>query len=353
MKIKKETSDCFTSSFTSTIKPARILSKGDQDYRELVENLGVIIYAVDINNNAMYINPAVASLLGFKPSEIINRSLIDIVHPDDQLSAKKHFKSIFSGEKKHCEYRIRCKSGAIKWLRINSQPIFSGTSIIGARGTMIDISDRKEVEEELNLKDIAIESSYQKLERVCEETVEALSSILGQRDPFTQNHQRNVTKLACAIATELNLSDKTIKGIHLAGLLHDIGKISIPAEILSKPSKLTDAEYRLVKTHAQIAYDILIKIDFPWPIAQIVLQHHERLDGSGYPQGLHGNEILQEAKILTVADVVEAMSSHRPYRPAPGVSRALEEIIKNSNKKYDPDSVNICLRLFNDKKFSF
>lgn len=206
--------------------------------------------------------------------------------------------------------------------------------------------ERKKTEKE-------IQASYYKLECVFEETVEALSSVLAQRDPFTQNHQRNVTKLAYAIAEKMELSQDRIKGLRLAGSLHDIGKISIPAEILIKPSRLTDAEYRIVKIHARTAYDILKKIEFPWPIADIVLQHHERLDGSGYPQGLKNGEILLEAKIITVADVVEAMSSHRPYRPAPGIDKALAEIKKNRGKLYESDVVDICLKLFKEKGFKF
>lgn len=198
-----------------------------------------------------------------------------------------------------------------------------------------------------------IEKGYNRLRLIFEETVEALSSILGQRDPFTQKHQRSVTKLACTIARHMNLRDDTIIGLRFAGLLHDIGKISVPSEILSKPGKLTDAEYRIVKTHARIAYDILKKIDFPWPIAQIVLQHHERLNGSGYPQGLKGDEILLEAKILAVADVIEAMSSHRPYRPAPGLNKALAEIKKNKGVLYEPEVVDTCLELFNKREISF
>ncbi|MGB3480133.1 MAG: HD domain-containing phosphohydrolase [bacterium] len=207
-------------------------------------------------------------------------------------------------------------------------------------------AERKRTEKE-------IQTSYYKLERVFEETVEALSSVLGQRDPFTKNHQSNVTKLACAIAEKMELSQDRIKGLRLAGSLHDIGKISIPAEILIKPSRLTDAEYRIVKIHARTAYDILKKIEFPWPIADIVLQHHERLDGSGYPQGLKNGEILLEAKIIAVADVVEAMSSHRPYRPAPGIEKALAEIKKNRGKLYEPEAVDICLELFKTNEFSF
>ena len=209
----------------------------------------------------------------------------------------------------------------------------------------------------LALHDIELEEerkrAKQKLQKTLEKTIHALASAIEMRDPYTAGHQKRVTKLACAIAKEMGLSKEQIEGIRMAGLIHDIGKISIPSEILTKPGKLNDLEYSLIKTHPQAGYNILKGIEFPWPVAQIVLQHHERMDGSGYPQGLCGKDILLEARILAVADVVEAMSSHRPYRPAYGIDKALEEISKNKGILYDPEVVNACLRLFNQKGFKF
>ena len=209
----------------------------------------------------------------------------------------------------------------------------------------------------LALHDIELEEerkrAKQKLQKTLEETIYALASAIEMRDPYTAGHQKRVTKLACAIAKEMGLSKEQIEGIRMAGLIHDIGKISIPSEILTKPGKLNDLEYSLIKTHPQAGYNILKGIEFPWPVAQIVLQHHEMMDGSGYPQGLCGKDILLEARILAVADVVEAMSSHRPYRPAYGIDKALEEISKNKGILYDPEVVNACLRLFNQKEFKF
>ena len=209
----------------------------------------------------------------------------------------------------------------------------------------------------LALHDIELEEerkrAKQKLQKTLEETIHALASAIEMRDPYTAGHQKRVTKLACAIAKEMGLSKEQIEGIRMAGLIHDIGKISIPSEILTKPGKLNDLECSLIKTHPQAGYNILKGIEFPWPVAQIVLQHHEMMDGSGYPQGLCGKDILLEAGILAVADVVEAMSSHRPYRPAYGIDKALEEISKNKGILYDPEVVNACLRLFNQKGFKF
>jgi PAS domain S-box-containing protein/putative nucleotidyltransferase with HDIG domain len=198
-----------------------------------------------------------------------------------------------------------------------------------------------------------LSQSVEKLKATLEKTVNALASTAAKRDPYTAGHQQRVTKLAVALAKEMNVPPDQIDGIRIAGLLHDIGKISVPAEILSKPTKLTEAEFNIVKTHCQIGHDILADIDFPWSIATIVLQHHERINGAGYLGGLKGDEILLEARILAVADVVEAMSSHRPYRPARGIDAALEEIKQNRGILYDRAVVDACINLFEKKNFKF
>jgi putative nucleotidyltransferase with HDIG domain len=209
-----------------------------------------------------------------------------------------------------------------------------------------DITEHKQIEHDLQM-------SFEKSQRILEETVNSLASAFGKRDLYTAGHQQRVTKLAIAIAKEMGLSKERIQGIRIAGLIHDIGKISVPAEILTKPSKLTTAEFEIVKEHPKIAYDIVRSIEFPWPVAEIIYQHHERLNGSGYPRGLKDGEILQETKILIVADVVEAMSSHRPYRPARGMKITLEEIAKNRGILYDPQATDVCLMLIKEKGFKF
>jgi PAS domain S-box-containing protein/putative nucleotidyltransferase with HDIG domain len=207
------------------------------------------------------------------------------------------------------------------------------------------------------LHDIELKEEHkrglEKLQKTLEDTVHILALVVEMRDPYTAGHQRRVAYLARAIAKEIGLSNKQIKTIYMAGIVHDIGKISVPGEILSKPSKLSKAEIDLIKGHVQVGYDILKEIKFPWPIAQIVFQHHERMDGSGYPQGLMNEKILLEARVLGLADVVEAMTSHRPYRPALGIEKALEEISKNRGILYDPRVVDACLRLFTEKGFKF
>jgi len=192
-----------------------------------------------------------------------------------------------------------------------------------------------------------------KLEKNLEDTIKSITTIVELRDPYTAGHEGRVAGLAKAIAKQMGLPDDRIKGIYLAGEVHDLGKIQIPAELLSKPARLNAIEYGLIKVHPQAGYDILKSIDFPWPIAQIVLQHHERLDGSGYPQGLRGDEILLEARILCVADVVEAMSSHRPYRPGLGMDSALDEIRRGSGSVYDPVVAEACLNVFAEGSFKF
>jgi len=173
------------------------------------------------------------------------------------------------------------------------------------------------------------------------------------RDPYTSGHQKRVANISRSIATEIGLPPEQIDGIRMSGVIHDLGKISVPAEILSKPGKLTDAEFNLVKQHPAVGHNILKDIEFTWPIAQIVFQHHERLDGSGYPVGLRGEETMLEARIMAVADVVEAMASHRPYRPSLGIDVALKEIEKNKGILYDPDAVDACIWLFREKGFRF
>ncbi len=198
-----------------------------------------------------------------------------------------------------------------------------------------------------------LEKTVKQLEKTTDGIVFTIAKIVETRDPYTSGHQKRVANLARAIAEEMGLPEEKIKGIYMAAVIHDIGKIYVPSEVLTKPSKLSKIEFEMIKLHPQYGYDILKDVNFPWPVALAILQHHERLDGSGYPQGLKGDELILEAKILAVADVVEAMSSHRPYRPALGIDKALEEIEKNRGKLYDLEVVNTCVRLLKKKGFNF
>jgi putative nucleotidyltransferase with HDIG domain len=209
---------------------------------------------------------------------------------------------------------------------------------------------RERLEHVITERTAELENSMRRFLKSLEGAIQAIALTVEMRDPYTAGHQARVADLAGAIAKEMGLPTEQGLVIHMAGSLHDIGKISVPAEILAKPAALTDNEFALIRAHPRVGYDILKNIDFPWPIAQIVLQHHERLDGSGYPQGLHGEAILLEARIIGVADVVEAMSSHRPFRPAHNIKKALEEIQKNSGILYDGTVVEACLKVVEKEK---
>lgn len=225
------------------------------------------------------------------------------------------------------------------WL-VTAMPIFDEEKKpIGAVETALDITE--------------IKQSQKKLKKTMYAIIQTISKIMDTRDPYTAGHQIRVSQLATRIAQELKLPQDKIEGVRIAALIHDIGKIGIPVEILIKPARLVDAEYDLLKKHPQMGYDILKNIDFPYPVAQIVLQHQERLNGSGYPHHLKGETILLEARIIAVADTVEAMSSHRPYRPALGIDAALDEIAKKKGILYDPQVVDACIRLFKEKGFKF
>lgn len=198
-----------------------------------------------------------------------------------------------------------------------------------------------------------IAQSLERLQKATGGIIDVIVTTVEARDPYTSGHQKRVAKLADSIAVEMGLSQDQIEGVRMAGVIHDLGKFSVPAELLSKPFKLREVEFNLIKIHPETGYEILRDIEFPWPLAQIVLQHHERIDGSGYPQGLKGKEVLLEARILAVADVVEAIESHRPYRPANSIQDALDEISQNTGVLYDADAVEACLKLFKEKGFSF
>ena len=208
----------------------------------------------------------------------------------------------------------------------------------------IEVENRKRVQLEL-------QDSLENSKKVMNSTVQAITTTVEKRDPYTSGHQQRVADLSRVIAQELGLSENEIEGIYIAAAIHDIGKISLPAEILSKPVQLSDIEVSLIQSHSQTGYDILKGIEFPWPIAEIVLQHHERRDGSGYPRGLAGDDILLAARIIGVTDVVETMASHRPYRPSKGIDKALGEITQNRGILYDPLVVDACLTIFNNKDF--
>jgi len=235
------------------------------------------------------------------------------------------------------------KNNDIRWLTETVTPI-SYRDRSAVLGNTMDTTEHKQVEKKL-------QDTLDSLRKSFSATVQVLVSAVETRDPYTSGHQIRSADLARAIATEMGLPRERIEGLRMAGSIHDIGKMSIPADILVKPTKLTDLEFSLIKEHANKGFEMLKDVESPWPLAQIVHQHHERMDGSGYPRNLKGDEILIEARILAVADVVEAMASYRPYRPAIGLDAALAEIENNKGTLYHADAVEACLRLFREKGF--
>lgn len=312
---------------------------------------GVIILVVDASQKVSLINLKGCEVLGYKKEEIIGKNWFDNFLPKNIRSEVKIiFNKLMSGDKKTLEFHenpVLTKDGKIRMITWHNKLIMDkDDKILGILSSGEDITDRKETEN--NLKD-----SYIKLKKTFDDTINTLASIVEIRDPYTSGHQKRVAQLATCISKEIGLPKDRIEATNTAALLHDIGKINIPTSILARPGKLSEIEYTMIKTHPQLGCDVLKKIEFPWPIADIILQHHEKENGTGYPIGLKGKNILLEAKILLVADVVEAMSSHRPYRPALGMKKAMEEITEKRGKLYNTEVVNACYKMINEKGFRF
>jgi len=326
---------------TETEGYRQVIRESEDKYRVLTESMLDAILLTDINGRIIYVNPVALDMFGFKDiKELQKKTFFDLVLPQFIERAKIDLNLISSGKGEYLvEYQVKDVKGTSFWVEmIGSKTVFGGKEclLICAR----DITERKLAEESLR-------RMQGRMKDVLEETVSALSKTIAEKDPYTSEHQRKVSKLACAIAEKMGASSDFIDGLRISSILHDIGKIYVPGEILSAPRALTDIEMALVRLHPVKGYHILEGIDFPWPVAKIVLQHHERLDGSGYPSGIDDDNILLEARILAVADVVEAMSSHRPYRGALGIKLALEEIDTKKGICYDESVVDACKELFN------
>lgn len=306
-----------------------------------LRNLGEAVVTTDATGAVRFLNPVAESLLGCGLEHAQGLALDAIFH--EERTCPVHAAGPATQRSTH----LRTPDGRCLPIEKNVSPIIDDRGEnMGNVLVFRDISDRVHSEQAL-LEYVA------SLRRTLEATVQALAATSEKRDPYTAGHQQRVSALACAIAQRLGMDQERLDGLRVGGLLHDLGKIYIPAEILAKPATLTVNEFGLIKTHSEVGHEILMNIPFPWPVAEMVLQHHERLNGSGYPKGLTDGQITLEAKILSVADVVEAMSSHRPYRAALGMERALGEISENREKLYAPDVVDICLDLFASQSFSF
>ena len=326
------------------------LRESEGHFRNIFDYAVEGIFQSTLDNRYKSVNPAFARTLGYESPEEVLSTISDIslqlfVNPESYHTLKTlltHQGFIEGYETEFCR-----KDGSKIWVSINARAVRNGNETISFfEGFHQDITERKRAEE-------ALKNSVESLKRTLDGTVDALSTTLEMRDPYTAGHQKRVALIACKIAEEMGLSEDQIEGIRVMGFLHDIGKIVVPAEILSKPGKINEYEFHIIKAHSQVGYDILKGIELPWPVATATIQHHERLDGSGYPQGLKGDQIILEARILAVADVLEAMASHRPYRPALGLDKALEEISQKKGTFYDPEVVDNCLRLFIDKGFRY
>ncbi|MEO0162079.1 MAG: HD domain-containing phosphohydrolase [candidate division WOR-3 bacterium] len=313
-------------------------------YKILWENIPVGVFYYDQNLILTECNERCVQILQSSRDRLIG---LDLNKLKDRRPLPA-IRAVLEGkEGEYTGYYEVTTSPAVLYAELKCAPIYDEKhNIIGGVGLIHDITSQHEAEQQL----IEILKKNQKF---LEGTIHALASAVEKRDPYTAGHQKRVAQLACAIAQEMGLKSEAVESLKIAGILHDIGKIYVPAEILSKPARLTPAEYDIVKEHPRIGYEILAPIEFPWPIAQIILQHHERLNGSGYPAGLKMEQILLEARILAVADVVEAMMTHRPYRPAWSVEVALQEIIANQGILYDTRVVDACVKLFRVKNFKF
>lgn len=326
------------------------LRKNEAKYRHLIEDAQEGIFQSTAEGRHITVNQAFANILGYESPEEVVKNITDIahqvyVHPEDRAKIVQIIEK--EGSVKGYEAQFYRKDGSKTWVSINMHVIRDDQgNLLYYQGIDQDITDRKKMEKER-------QENIERLRKSLGATINAMAVTVETRDPYTAGHQRRVADLARTIASEMKLTNEQIDGIRMASMIHDIGKISIPSEILAKPTKLTELEFSLIKTHSQSGYNILKDIDFLWPVAQIILQHHERINGSGYPNGLTGEQILLESQILAVADVVEAISSHRPYRPAFGINIALNEITKNRGILYNPDIVDACLRLFGEKNFKF
>ncbi len=323
------------------------LQKSEAVFKGIYSQAPVGIELYDLKGNLISVNQECLNIFGVRDvDEIKGFKLFE----DPNVSAEAKNK-LRNGEL--VDYQSEFDFEVVKKLKLY-KTTRSGKCFLHLQITPYKISDRGNKGFVVHVQDITERKQAEKrLKETMNATIQTMSKIVEVKDPYTAGHQQRVSQLTTAIAKELNLSQDKIEGIRIASLIHDIGKISVPTEILSKSITLTDIEFSLLKEHSQIGYDILKSIDFSYPVAQIILQHHERSNGSGYPNSLKCDKILLEAKIIGIADVVEAISSHRPYRPALGIDKALEEISKNKGVLYDPEVVDICLKLFKEKGFKF
>ncbi|MDD5723863.1 MAG: PAS domain S-box protein [Syntrophales bacterium] len=344
-----------TRDITDHKRAQEALKESENKYRLLADNAKDVIFVLDMDLKYTYVSPSVKILRGYEPAEVVKQPAYQTLTPSSRELAMGTLSEIMELEKsghrdipisRTLQLEMRRKDGTTVWTEVKVSFIRDENQLpMGILGVTRDITERRKAEEQLL-------HNLDTLRRAVNTTIQVMVSAVEVRDAYTAGHQRRSADLSHAIATEMGFSEDKIEGIHMAASIHDIGKLSVPAEILSKPTKLSDIEFSLIKEHSRKGYEILKDVESPWPLAEIVYQHHERMDGSGYPRNLKGEEIIVEARILAVADVVEAMASHRPYRPGLGIDVALDEIEKNRGIFYDNAVADACLRLFREKGYN-
>ena len=322
------------------------LRRASERLQAIYDHSPLLISEFDLEGRYLLVNRAISELFGLSPRELEGRTFSELLPEEVSEIFMRRTRHVWDSQKPLAAEDTVDIGGVKRHFLTMLFPLYEKDGHINSIGSIAhDITDRKEAEDSLR-------DALGRLRRVTGSVIQVIVMAVESRDPYTAGHQRRVGDLARAIATEMGLTDHDVEGIRIAGVIHDLGKISVPSEILSKPRILNDTEFAIVKEHPQKGYDILKDVDFDWPVAEMVLQHHERLDGSGYPRGLKDGEILLQARILAVADVVEAMASHRPYRPTLGLEAALDEITLNKGKLYDPEAVDACLNLFRVRGYS-
>lgn len=340
---------CFLTDITESKRMQESLRASEEALRKLVEGTTDMAWELNESSICTFVSPQVRSMLGYSPSEVLGHSPMEFLPPDEAAKFARMFEAamVEPESKALINFTFIHKRGRHVTVETSAVPILtSGHLGVGFRGIARDVTEREEMKRQ-------VQDGLRKLESTIDRTIQAISLIVEARDGYTAGHQKRTSQLSCAIAERMGLPKDQVRVVQIAALLHDIGKIAVPSEILTKPGRLSAMEIELIRTHSRVGYEILRTVDFPWPIADIVHQHHERLDGSGYPLGLKDEDISIEAKILAVADVVEAMTSRRPYRLARGIEEALAEISVNSGRLYDGDVVFACLDVFNGGGFSF
>jgi PAS domain S-box-containing protein len=332
------------------------LRGSEAQLRALVDTLPDLVWLKDAEGVYLSCNRRFESFFGAAEQEIVGKTDYDFIDTDLADFFRQHDKAALAagGPTTNEEDLVFAEDGHSEAVETIKTPVYASDGrFIGVLGVGRDITDRKQAEEQLRGQAEQLRGQAEQLRRTVEGAVLAMSRMVESRDPYTAGHERRVGELATAIGAKMGMTDEELDALRLAGTIHDIGKIAVPAEILSKPGRLGELEFSIIKAHPATAFDILADVDFGSPVAEMVLQHHERLDGSGYPRGLSGAEILPEARILAVADVVEAMSSHRPYRAALGMEAALAEVRAHAGVKFDAEVVAVCVRLIEEQGFQF